>query len=71
MEVLIAAGAVGLAGYALGKRRERNQIANGYVTYHDNGHGTGQYGHVHYGKTANRYGYQHQPQTGSYTTYYH
>ena len=66
MDLLLVAGAVGLAGYAMGKRRERNQIANGYVSY-DNGNGTGQqYANIHYGKAGNRYGYQRQPQTGYY-----
>ena len=64
MDLLLVAGAVGLAGYALGKRRERNQVANGFVSYHGNG-----YGNIHYGKTGQRYGYQHQPQTGYHTTY--
>lgn len=67
MELLLAAGVVGLAGYAMGKRRERNQLANGYMTYHESPNGTQPYGHVHYGKTAHRHGYQ--PQTGYYNTY--
>ena len=67
MDLLLVAGAVGLAGYAMGKRRERHQVANGYVTYHGNQHGGEPYGHIHYGKTGgqNRY----QSQTGYYNTY--
>jgi hypothetical protein len=71
MVLFLVAGAVGLAGlagYAVGKRKERREIANGYVTYHDNGQGTGQYGNIHYGKTGNIYGYQQPPQTGYYNT---
>ncbi|CAF1438890.1 unnamed protein product [Rotaria magnacalcarata] len=53
MEVLLAAGVVGIAGYALGKRRQRNQIANGYITLHNNGSETSQqYGNLHYGNTG-------------------
>ncbi|CAF0986020.1 unnamed protein product [Rotaria sp. Silwood1] len=55
MELLLAAGAAGLAAYAYGKRRERHQIANGYVTYHHNGYDAPQYGHIHYGNTGNHY----------------
>jgi hypothetical protein len=68
MDLLLVAGAVGLAGYALGKRKERRDIANGYVTYHGNEQGTGQYGHIHYGRTGNHHGYNRQPQTGYYNT---
>ncbi len=64
MDLLLVAGAVGLAGYAMGKRKERRDIANGYVTHH----GNGQYGHIHYGKTGNYREYKDQPQTGYYTT---
>jgi hypothetical protein len=52
----VGVGAAGLAGYALGKRRERRQIANGYVTYHQNGSDTPQYGNIHYGNTGNHNG---------------
>jgi hypothetical protein len=59
MELLLAAGAVGLAGYALGKRRERRDIANGYVTYSDNETGQPEYGNVHYGRSARNYQGRH------------
>jgi hypothetical protein len=49
------AGAVGLAGYALGKRRERRDIANGYVTYSGNGTGQPRYANLHYGRSARNY----------------
>jgi len=70
MNLVLAAGAAGLAGYAIGKRRERRQVANGYVTYQDNGQDTPQYGHIHYGKTGNHNGgrYKRQQQTGYYNT---
>lgn len=73
MDIILAAGAVGLAGYALGKRRERRQMANGYVTYSGNQTGAPQYANVHYGKTGNQGGRhrQHQiqqHQTGYYNT---
>ena len=51
-----AAGAAGVAGYAWAKHRQRRAIANGYVTYHDSGYGSPQYGHFHYGNTG---GYRH------------
>ncbi len=70
MDLVLAAGAAGLAAYALGKRRERRQIANGYVTYHDNGVDTPQYGNIHYGKTGNHYGGRYHQQTGYYGTRY-
>jgi hypothetical protein len=69
MDLLLVAGAVGLAGYAIGKRRERRQIENGYLTYHDNGYDKPQYGHIHYGNTGRHRGSRHQPhanQTGYY-----
>ncbi|CAF4485261.1 unnamed protein product [Rotaria socialis] len=76
MEVLLAAGVVGIAGYALGKRRQRNQIANGYITLHNNGSSTPQqYGNLHYGNTGNHHrspaNYQqrhHHHQTVSHAT---
>jgi hypothetical protein len=49
------AGAVGLAGYALGKRRERREIANGYITYNGNRTGQPQYANLHYGRSARNY----------------
>jgi hypothetical protein len=70
MNVLLAAGAVGLAGYALGKRKERRQLANGYVTYHDNGGDLPEYGNIYYGNTGNHHAGRHhrQAQTGYYPT---
>ena len=74
MELLLAAGVVGLAGYAMGKRKERHDVANGFVTYHGNESGSPQYGNVHYGSSARRHHSQHQTQyaTGGYagTQYY-
>lgn len=69
MELLLAAGAAGLASYAIGKRRERNKIANGYVTYRENPNGGEPYGHIHYGKTARHNGQGYHQQTGYYNTY--
>jgi hypothetical protein len=78
--VLGAAGiaAAGLAGYAWGKRRERREIENGYLTYHDNGQTGPQYGNIHYGSSAGRHygggghhhgsGHRHHQTTGYYTT---
>ncbi|UJR09316.1 hypothetical protein I4U23_013559 [Adineta vaga] len=66
MELLLAAGAVGLAGYALGKRRERHEVANGFVTYHGNGTGTPEYGNVHYGSSARRYHNSHHHHHATY-----
>jgi hypothetical protein len=53
MELIAAAAVVGLGAYALGKRRERRRMENGYFTYHDNGQTGGpQYGNFHYGTAA-------------------
>jgi len=68
MELLLVAGAVGVAGYAMGKRKERRQVANGYITYHDNGQETGQYANLHYGKTGQNYGYKPNHQHRTTTT---
>lgn len=74
MDVLLAAGAVGLAGYALGKRRERRKVANGYVTYHGNGSQSPQYANIHYGKTGNNHrsghNHNHHHHTGYQPTGY-
>ncbi len=66
MDLLLVAGAVGLAGYAYGKHKERRNIANGYVTYYDNGQGSRQYANIHYGKSGHHRGNSHQPVTGHY-----
>lgn len=55
---LLAAGALGLAAYGAGKRRERRQIGNGYVTYQDDD----DYGHIHYGSKARPYAGKYQAQ---------
>ncbi|CAF1388777.1 unnamed protein product [Adineta steineri] len=67
MELLLAAGAVGLAGYALGKRRERHQVENGFVTFHGNGSGKPEYGNVHYGREARNYQREHRHQSHSHS----
>ena len=58
--LLVAAGAVGLAGYGVGKSRERRDVANGYITYQDNGYNQPQYGNLHYGPSAQHYGGRYQ-----------
>jgi hypothetical protein len=50
--LLLTCAAVGLGSYAIVKRKRRREIANGNVTYYDNG----QYG--------NPREYRDQPQTG-------
>lgn len=74
MEFLLAAGIAGIAGYAYGKRRERREMANGYVTF-----GSGQdapgYANLHYGKTGGYHQssnhHHHQPSQQQYTTAYY
>jgi hypothetical protein len=73
MELLAVAAVAGLGAYALGKRRERRQIENGYLTYHDNGQTGPQYGNIHYGSSAGRHRggghhHHHHQTTGYYTT---
>ncbi|CAF1196654.1 unnamed protein product [Adineta ricciae] len=68
MELILAAGAVGLAGYALGKRKERHEIANGFVTYHGNATGQPEYGNVHYGSSARHY---HGGSSGGHRSHHH
>ncbi|CAF3153065.1 unnamed protein product [Rotaria sp. Silwood2] len=70
MELLLAAGAAGLVGYAYGKHRERRQVANGYLTYHHNGYDTPQYANLHYGSRGNRHrgSSHHHHETGYYNT---
>jgi hypothetical protein len=66
--ILLAAGALGLASYGLGKRRERHEIANGYVTYHDYGQTSSPaYGHIHYGRTGQQHHHQSQYQRSHVT----
>jgi hypothetical protein len=54
--LLLTCAAVGLGSYAIVKRKRRREIANGNVTYYDNG----QYG--------NPREYRDQPQTRYYNT---
>ena len=68
--LLLAAGAVGLAGYGMGKHKERREVANGYITYHENGHNTTPYGNIHYGNTGHHYGGRYHQQTVAAGTYY-
>lgn len=65
--LLLAAGAVGLAGYGVGKQRERREVANGYITYHDDGHTTPHYGNLHYGSSGRQHGGRHHG--AQHTTY--
>jgi hypothetical protein len=60
MNVILAAGAAGLAGYVWGKRKERRELGNAYVTYQDNGSDSPQYGHIHYGSQGVRYNQKHR-----------
>lgn len=48
--VLAVAGAAAGAAYVIGKRKERRQIANGYITMTPTT-GTQQFANIHYGKT--------------------
>lgn len=67
---LLAAGAVGLAGYGVAKRRQRRQVANGYVSYHHDD----DYANIHYGSkprpSAGRYQQQQQYATAASQGYY-
>ncbi|CAF1169694.1 unnamed protein product [Didymodactylos carnosus] len=69
--LILAAGAVGLGGgYLAGKSRERRKIANGYVTYNDQGYrkpysssprydGNGYYGNHHHAGYSTQYANVH------------
>ena len=64
---LLVAGAVGLASYGIGKRRERRQVANGYVSYHNDD----DYANIHYGSKPRPYAGRYQQQYPTAAGYSH
>ena len=48
----LAAGAAGLAGYGLAKRKERRRMANGYVSFNGHSPSSAEYANIHYGRTG-------------------
>lgn len=65
--VMLVAGAVGLAGYGMAKRRERHKVANGYVSYHHDDN----YANIHYGSKNRSHAGQYEQQPSTYTNSNH
>ncbi|CAF3902265.1 unnamed protein product, partial [Rotaria sordida] len=52
---LLTAGAAGLAGYAIAKRKERRKSENEFIEYDKNKYHPPQYGHLYYGNVVPYY----------------
>ncbi|CAF1287520.1 unnamed protein product [Rotaria sordida] len=55
MPLLLAAGAAGLAAYAIAKHKERRKSENEFMAYDNNEHGPPQHGNLYYGNIAPYY----------------